>query len=130
MKLSVCATLISLSLLVGCQSTPSTDNSSLSENSSNPSSDIAKSTNHDAADSVDIICPQLGIQPVTVAVSDLWADGEVVTDAYTGRIAQVKNGSVTLTPSRHSGGLLLLESKKRRSPFSVEECHFLPHRNG
>ena len=104
MKLSVCATLISLSLLAGCQSTslPSTDNSNASTTTEPTSSD--KAINEEA------VCPSLGIQPVTVTVSDLWSEGEVVTDAYSGDIAQVKDGQITLTPSRHSGGLLLLES--------------------
>ena len=105
MKLSVCATLISLSLLVGCQSTslPSTDNSNTSTTTESISSN--QSTDKET------VCPSLGIRPVTVTVSDLWSEGEVVTDAYSGNIAQVKNGQITLTPSRHSGGLLLLESR-------------------
>lgn len=104
MKLSVCTTLISLSLMVGCQSTslPTTDNA----NSSSQNTPVVSS---DSTNQVSV-CPSLGIQPVTVTVSELWSEGAVVTDAYSGNIAQVKNGKITLTPSRHSGGLLLLES--------------------
>ncbi|MGF1805194.1 alpha-amylase, partial [Aliivibrio sifiae] len=117
MKLSVCATLISLSLMVGCQSTslPSTDNS----NTPTTNEPISSTSTTDK----ETICPSLGIQPVTVTVSDLWSEGEVVTDAYTGNIAQVKNGQITLTPSRHSGGLLLLESRAA-SESTTEKVDF------
>jgi alpha-amylase len=117
MKLSVCATFISLSLMVGCQSNslPSTDNAHTPTTieTTSSSQDIYKET----------VCPSLGIQPVTVTVSELWPEGEVVTDAYTGNIAQVKNGQITLTPSRHSGGLLLLESRSV-SESKVEKVDF------
>lgn len=91
--------------MVGCQSTslPTTDNA-------NPSSQNTPVVSSDSTNQVSV-CPSLGIQPVTVTVSELWSEGAVVTDAYSGNIAQVKNGQITLTPSRHSGGLLLLESR-------------------
>lgn len=115
MKLSVCATFISLSLLAGCQSTslPSTDNSNASI--------TTEATSADQAIHKETVCPSLGIQPVTVTVSELWSEGDVVTDAYSGDIAQVKDGQITLTPSRHSGGLLLLESRAELESNSVQE---------
>ncbi|PQJ83194.1 alpha-amylase [Aliivibrio sifiae] len=117
MKLSVCATLISLSLMVGCQSTllPSTDNA----NSSSQNTPVVSS---DSTNQVSV-CPSLGIQPVTVTVSELWSEGAVVTDAYSGNIAQVKDGQITLTPSRHSGGLLLLESNSVQE-VEAKKNHF------
>ncbi|OEF13383.1 alpha-amylase [Aliivibrio logei] len=122
MKLSVCATFISLSLLVGCQSTSltSTDSSdSISTADSSNQIESTTSSNNNTA-----ICPVLGIQPVTVSVSDLWANGDVITDAYTGNIAQVVNGEITLTPSRHSGGVLLLESEEEKARFSWDGATF------
>jgi hypothetical protein len=100
MKLSVCATFISLSLLVGCQSTSLTSTDSSDSTSTADSSNQIESTT--SSNNNTAICPVLGIQPVTVSVSDLWANGDVITDAYTGNIAQVVNGEITLTPSRHS----------------------------
>lgn len=134
MRLSACAMLTSLSLLVGCQGTSSTDNSPLAETSSVPSTPAPKLTSEmdnlqvtepqNTIEKIDIVCPQRGINPITVTVSDLWQDGEVVTEAYTGRIAQVDNGTVTFTPSRHSGGLLLLESMKEQAPFQWQSATF------
>lgn len=123
MKLSVCATLISLSLMVGCQSTslPSTDSST---SISIPEPISAVQTPVQVSESYEQICPKLGIQPVTVSVSDFWSEGEVITDAYSGNIAPVKNGTVTLTPSRHSGGVLLLESQAKKSSFDWHSATF------
>ena len=55
------------------------------------------------------ICPKWDKQPLEIDVSDTFADGDTVRDAYSGNSAVVKNGKVTLTPDPLAGGLLLLE---------------------
>ncbi|MFC4259998.1 alpha-amylase [Marinobacter lacisalsi] len=49
-------------------------------------------------------------RPLTVPVSDVFNNGEWLQDAYSGRKAQVKNGTITLAPAPDSNGLLLLEA--------------------
>lgn len=51
-------------------------------------------------------------QPVTVNVSDVFDDGQWLTDFYSGQSAQVIDGSITLLPAPESGGVLLLEPKQ------------------
>ncbi|WP_026973454.1 alpha-amylase [Aliagarivorans marinus] len=48
-------------------------------------------------------------QPVTVDVSSVFANGEMVKDFYSGETAKVVQGKVTMMPAPESGGLLLLE---------------------
>lgn len=48
-------------------------------------------------------------ESLSVDVSQVFADGEVLRDAYSGQRATVANGRVQLTPAAHSDGLLLLE---------------------
>jgi len=46
---------------------------------------------------------------VTTDVSSTFSDGTQLMDYYSGQIAQVADGKVTMTPSKESGGILLLE---------------------
>lgn len=48
-------------------------------------------------------------EALSVAVGQVFADGEVLRDAYSGQLATVENGRIELTPAAHSDGLLLLE---------------------
>ena len=50
--------------------------------------------------------------PVTVSLKGVWPDGTQLRDAYSGQQGVVKGGKLTLTPSKESGGLLLLEPVK------------------
>lgn len=52
-------------------------------------------------------------QPVTVEVGALFKEGETLRDYYSGATAQVQGGSITMTPSADSQGLLLLEPAQR-----------------
>lgn len=65
-------------------------------------------------------CPRWDGNPLRVAVSPLFREGETVRDAYSGQTAQVTGGHVTLLPAAHSGGLLLLEpaDSPAAAPFS------------
>ncbi|EAR09367.1 alpha-amylase [Reinekea blandensis] len=57
--------------------------------------------------------------PVTVDVQSVFNDGEVLRDYYSGHLAEVVNGQVTLTPAKGSNGLLLLERAEHQpSAFS------------
>ena len=55
-------------------------------------------------------CIEWDGQPVTVEVTDVFENGEVVRDFYSGQTAVVQNGVITMMPDPDSGGLLLLES--------------------
>ncbi len=59
--------------------------------------------------------------PVTVSLKGAWPDGTRLRDAYSKQEAVVKQGKLTLTPSKESGGLLLLEPVKaaKPAPFSL-----------
>lgn len=54
-------------------------------------------------------CSQWQGGPVTVDVSSVFRDGETVRDYYSGHLAEVQNGQVTMVPQTGSHGLLLLE---------------------
>lgn len=63
---------------------------------------------------------------VTINVADSFVDGTQLKDAYSGKIVTVKNGSVSITPSGNSGGLLLLEptgSSKETHPFTYHNAN-------
>lgn len=57
----------------------------------------------------DIKCEKYSGEEVTLNLGDTFTDGEELKDALSGQVVTVKNGSVTITPSKHSGGLVLLE---------------------
>ncbi|MEX0336506.1 alpha-amylase [Vibrio tubiashii] len=54
-------------------------------------------------------CETYSGQAVTLNLGDTFPDGTELQDALSGQVVTVKNGSVTITPSKHSGGLGLLE---------------------
>jgi alpha-amylase len=62
--------------------------------------------------------------PVTASLKGVWPDGTRLRDAYSGQEAVVKGGKLTLTPSKESGGLLLLEPVKaaKAAPFSWDQA--------
>ncbi|MFM4649702.1 alpha-amylase [Aeromonas bivalvium] len=62
--------------------------------------------------------------PVTVSLKGVWPDGTRLRDAYSGQEGVVKGGKLTLTPSKESGGLLLLEPIKAAKPvpFSWDQA--------
>ena len=61
-------------------------------------------------------CPKWDQKPLEIDVSQTFADGDTVRDAYSGKSAVVKNGKVTLTPDPLAGGLLLLEKSAVKNP--------------
>lgn len=62
--------------------------------------------------------------PVTVSLKGVWPNGTRLRDAYSKQEAVVKQGKLTLTPSKESGGLLLLEAVKaaKPAPFSWDQA--------
>ncbi|MDT3667364.1 alpha-amylase [Cronobacter dublinensis] len=54
-------------------------------------------------------CPKWDGKPLTVAVKETFPEGSQVRDFYSGNIATVTQGKITLTPAPGSNGLLLLE---------------------
>ncbi|TYA37053.1 alpha-amylase [Aggregatibacter actinomycetemcomitans] len=61
-------------------------------------------------------CPKWDQKPLEIDVSQTFAEGDTVRDAYSGKSAVVKNGKVTLTPDPLAGGLLLLEKSAVKNP--------------
>lgn len=59
-------------------------------------------------------CPRWEGKPLTLDVSQTFAEGSRVRDFYSGQIAQVQQGKITLQPAPESHGLLLLESAETR----------------
>ena len=57
----------------------------------------------------DVQCETYSGQAVTLNLGNTFPDGAELQDALSGQVVTVKNGSVTITPSKHSGGLVLLE---------------------
>ncbi len=58
-------------------------------------------------------------QPVTVDVSSVFEEGSQVRDFYSGQLAQVQDGNITMLPAKESNGLLLLEKADHQpSAFS------------
>lgn len=63
---------------------------------------------------------------VTIALDDSFPDGTQLKDAYSGQIVTATKGSVTLTPSAESGGLVLLEtldSEHTNQPFTYQNAN-------
>ncbi|WNY82715.1 alpha-amylase [Cronobacter dublinensis] len=54
-------------------------------------------------------CPKWDGKPLTVDVKETFPEGSQVRDFYSGNIATVTQGKITLTPAPGSNGLLLLE---------------------
>uniref|UniRef100_UPI0006656B48 alpha-amylase family glycosyl hydrolase n=2 Tax=Klebsiella/Raoultella group TaxID=2890311 RepID=UPI0006656B48 len=54
-------------------------------------------------------CPKWDGKPLTFDVGQTFAEGSQVRDFYSGNIATVKAGKITLRPAEGSNGLLLLE---------------------
>lgn len=60
------------------------------------------------------IC-QAVTDPMTIPVGNVFADGEWVRDFYSGEVAQVKDGAVTLKPAGDAEGLILLEAAEQKT---------------
>jgi alpha-amylase len=54
-------------------------------------------------------CPKWDGKPLTLDVSQTFAEGSKVRDFYSGNLATVSAGKITLQPAPNSNGLLLLE---------------------
>ncbi|MBX4389275.1 hypothetical protein K4H03_24670, partial [Mycobacterium tuberculosis] len=54
-------------------------------------------------------CPKWDGKPLTIDVSKTFAEGSKVRDFYSGNVATVSGGKITLQPAFGSNGLLLLE---------------------
>ncbi|KEY56986.1 alpha-amylase [Serratia sp. DD3] len=61
-------------------------------------------------------CPRWDGKPLTIEVGHTFAQGSHVREFYSGQIAQVQNGKITLQPAADSNGLLLLEQADTASP--------------
>lgn len=61
-------------------------------------------------------CPRWDGQPLTVDVSQVFAEGSSVRDYYSGKTAVVSQGKITLQPEANSNGLLLLEKAETAGP--------------
>ena len=69
------------------------------------------------------VCPAWQGSEVSVSVKDYFADGELVTDFYSGATATVQNGQISMTPAKESGGILLLEKAEHQaSSFSWDNA--------
>ncbi len=73
----------------------------------------------------DIACDKWNGGAVTVPVSKAWKNGTTVRDNYSGQVAVVKNGKITMTPDPKSEGVLLLEEAKdyKEAPFSWDNAN-------
>lgn len=70
-----------------------------------------------------ISCANWAGEPVRASVGGLFADGQWLTDFYSGRSAEVIDGHISLTPARGSNGLLLLEPAEfQSSTFSWDNA--------
>ena len=65
-------------------------------------------------------CPKWDGKPLTLDVSKTFAEGSKVRDFYSGNVATVSAGKITLQPAPNSNGLLLLESAETTAdaPFN------------
>jgi len=61
------------------------------------------------------VCPAWQGEAVSVAVNGHFAEGELVSDYYSGATSVVKDGQVTMTPAKESGGILLLEKAEHKA---------------
>lgn len=57
----------------------------------------------------DISCPAWRGETITVDVSTVFQEGEMLRDFYSGNLATVTNGKISMKPEKGSNGLLLLE---------------------
>lgn len=57
-------------------------------------------------------CRQYSGQETTIDLGNTFADGTLLRDALSGVTVTVKNNTVTLTPAKNSGGIVLLEPVK------------------
>lgn len=61
---------------------------------------------------------------VTLALGNTYADGTQLKDAFTQQVVTVQQGKVTLTPSKTSGGLALLEPVEAKAqPFTYRNAN-------
>ncbi|MDN0086913.1 alpha-amylase [Yersinia nurmii] len=70
----------------------------------------------DESQAVTHICQRWNGQPVTVDVSQTFAEGEKLRDFYSGQTVIVTDGKIALQPAEQSGGLLLLELAQTQGP--------------
>ncbi|MCS3433962.1 alpha-amylase [Klebsiella sp. BIGb0407] len=65
-------------------------------------------------------CPKWDGKPLTIDVSQSFAEGDKIRDFYSGNIASVSGGKITLQPAPDSNGLLLLEhaETENSAPFN------------
>lgn len=65
-------------------------------------------------------CPKWQGGPLTIEVGQAFAEGENIRDFYSGNMAAVRDGKITLQPAPESHGLLLLESAdtQANAPFN------------
>ncbi|MGU3414978.1 alpha-amylase [Enterobacteriaceae bacterium C34A] len=63
-------------------------------------------------------CPRWDGKPLTLDVSQTFAEGSEVRDFYSGKTATVSGGKITLQPAENSNGLLLLENAQTSQPAS------------
>ncbi len=61
-------------------------------------------------------CPRWDGKPLTLDVSQTFAEGSEVRDFYSGKTATVSGGKITLQPAESSNGLLLLENAQTSQP--------------
>ncbi len=61
-------------------------------------------------------CPKWDGKPLTIDVSKTFAEGSKVRDFYSGNVATVSGGKITLQPAFGSNGLLLLERAETAAP--------------
>ncbi|UCQ59088.1 alpha-amylase [Edwardsiella piscicida] len=61
-------------------------------------------------------CPRWDGRPLRVPVDRAFSEGSLVRDFYSGEVARVTQGTVTLQPAPGSNGLLLLESAETAGP--------------
>lgn len=88
--------------------------------SGTPTLQLTLNSPEPATRAVSQTCPRWNGRPLTIDVSSQFKEGERVRDFYSGQIATVVQGKVTLQPATESGGLLLLESaaSDQAAPFS------------
>lgn len=65
-------------------------------------------------------CPRWNGRPLRVPVDQAFSEGSRVRDFYSGEVARVTQGTVTLQPAPGSNGLLLLESAETAGPAAFD----------
>lgn len=65
-------------------------------------------------------CPRWDGNPLTLDVSKVFAEGSTVRDFYSGKMASVKEGKITMQPADGSNGLLLLENAQTQQPAAFD----------